>query len=189
MLTEPAMCGPAPVKLKKLVRPVQRRRVDMQSHLHEGVNPRLSSVGSSNKRLILAGAMLLVFVIIAGSSLPFLLPSAPSPPCFSEQLAEKIREGMTEAEVVAVLGRPPGWYASPDTSYIGSGPMGYWVCPEGWHLPDGDVHKGWISDAGAVCVRFGKDGKVVGSHWAPVYAPGAESTEAFPRRMMRRLLR
>src|SRR6516225_3021796 len=156
----------------------------MQGDLHEEVNARLPSAGVRKRRVILAGVTL-VLVTVAGSALPFLRPSVPPPPRFTKQMAEGIRKGMAEAEVVAVLGRPPGWYASPNTSYIGSGPMGYWVCPERWQLPDGDIHKGWISDAGAVCVQFSKDSRVVWSGWAGVYASEAESRGHFLRRMMR----
>jgi hypothetical protein len=130
----------------------------------------------------------MALVFIGGSALPFLRRSAlpaPPPPCFTQQMAEEIQEGMTEAEVVAVLGKPPGWDASPDTGYIGSGPMGYWLFPEGWQLPDGDIAKGWISDAGAVCVQFGKDGRVVWSHWMEVFHPDVDSREGLLRRMMR----
>jgi hypothetical protein len=156
----------------------------MQGDLHKAVYARLPRGAGRKNRVILAGATL-ALVIIGGSALPFLRPSAPLPPRFTKQMAEAIREGMTEAEAVVVLSRPPGWYASPDTSYLGSGPVGCLICPEGWQLPNGDIHKGWISDAGAVCVQFGKDGRVVSSLWGPVSVRQAESGWPFLRRLRR----
>jgi hypothetical protein len=125
-------------------------------------------------RVIVLVGVALALALAVGAQVLVLSPSAP-PVRFTEDMVERIYEGMTEEEVVGVLGRPPGWYASPDIAYFGSGPMGYWVQPEGWTLPKGDIDKGWISDAGAVCVTFGRDGRVARRDWMDVYAPEPES--------------
>jgi hypothetical protein len=101
-------------------------------------------------------------------------------------LAKEIRAGMTEAEVIATLGRPPGFYASPDTSYLGSTP-GCWMYPEGWTLPSGDIIKAWISDAGYISVEFRKDGRVAYSGWSPVFTLPRETTWESLCRKARRL--
>jgi hypothetical protein len=131
----------------------------------------LPGEGTGDKRLIFACAVL-VLVVIVGCALPLFRPSPSPPPAagFTEEMTERIRGGMTEAEVVAVLGKPPGRHAGPRTTYVGS-LWGYWIHPEGWVLPNGNIHKGWISDAGAVCVEFGKDGRVSFALWSPVFVP------------------
>jgi hypothetical protein len=135
------------------------------------------------KRLLILTGVVLAVAVIAGGALELLRPS---PPRFTEDLAARIHPGMTEAEVVAVLGRPPGNYASPHTTDFGN-TMGYWLEPEGWLLPSGNVHKGWISDAGAVCVEFGQDGLVVRSFWGPVWVWRPESPLESVGRMLRGL--
>jgi hypothetical protein len=90
------------------------------------------------------------------------------PARFTEDMAARIRPGMTEAEEVAILGKPPGDYSSPGTLYFAD-TMGYMVEPEGWPLPGGNIHKGWISDAGAICVEFDPDRRVVRCFWHAAY--------------------
>jgi hypothetical protein len=81
-------------------------------------------------------------------------------PQFTKGMAKQLHEGMTKAEVVAVLGKPPGNYAGSNTSYLGSGPKLVWLHPEGWRYADGTTGYMWISDAGAVGTSFSPDGKL-----------------------------
>jgi hypothetical protein len=82
-------------------------------------------------------------------------------------MADRIHPGMTEAEVVTVLGRPAGNYAGPGITYIGSGPWPFWTNPEGYEV-NGITVKAWISDAGLVGVMFNQDGLVTSRWWGPV---------------------
>jgi hypothetical protein len=119
--------------------------------------------------------VLLALILLTGLALGCALVSRALPPRFTEEKAAGIHEGMTEEEVVAVLGKPAGYYASSDAGWVGCGLPDFWMTPEGYPLPDGTIIRGWVSDAGAVCVCFGEDGRVSRSSWVPVGTPAREN--------------
>jgi hypothetical protein len=125
----------------------------------------------TRKRLLLLGGAVLAAVLAWGAW--ELL--RPHPPRFTMDLTFRIRPGMTEAEVVAILGKPAGNYASP-------GALGGVGCWEDRYWDDkrtaevGSYTKGWISDAGAIWVRFGPDGRVYTKSWNRVGFPRGPET-------------
>jgi hypothetical protein len=86
------------------------------------------------------------------------------PPCFNRADYERIREGMTEAEVEAVLGVPPGNYCS---DYYGRYTI--WDQVEA-HYTDTTICDGrkWFSDTGFVVVYFRAPGAVVAKSFSEV---------------------
>jgi hypothetical protein len=78
---------------------------------------------------------------------------------------EKIKPGMTENEVEALLGSAPGNYASKPVEWEEDSPFeeamrSWWHCKE------------WIDDEGVIQVRFGDmTGKVLSADFREVYLP------------------
>jgi hypothetical protein len=68
-------------------------------------------------------------------------------PASVEERARRVREGMTRAEVLEVVGEPPGLYARA-TSWADSG------------LGPGHLYAGWYWDEGVLRVWFTEDGRV-----------------------------
>ena len=72
------------------------------------------------------------------------------PPCFNRADYERIREGMTEAEVEAVLGVPPGNYCTDYTSR-----HTLWVQADTHFTDTASCEKRrWYSDTGFIIVQF-----------------------------------
>jgi hypothetical protein len=103
-----------------------------------------------------------VAAVVAACALPLAL-SPPSGPGSQITRAryERLREGMTEAEVDAVFGVPAGHYGSP----------GGCVTLEEVSFPGAVRHREWWGDAGNVEVGFGADGRLVGKHFRTVFFP------------------
>ncbi|HEV3257706.1 MAG TPA: hypothetical protein VG013_12545 [Gemmataceae bacterium] len=118
--------------------------------------------------------VLLALILLIGLALGWALVSRALPPRFTEEKVARIHEGMTEEEVVAILGKPAGYYASFDAPDVL--PPESWKTPEGYPLPDGTFMRGWVSDAGAVEVYFRPDGRVRRSRWEFVGTHAREST-------------
>jgi outer membrane protein assembly factor BamE (lipoprotein component of BamABCDE complex) len=75
---------------------------------------------------------------------------------FTEADCARIKDGMTEAQVTALLGMPPGDYSTRNAAKTAS-PLS---------RPGGDEEsftKEWISDEGFIAVEFDNDGKVKGA--------------------------
>jgi hypothetical protein len=137
----------------------------------------------ARRRLLVTAGSALVGLALAACA--FLYCHRPAR--FTKEMAERIQPGMTEAEVVAILGWPAGNHADPETSWLGSGPFPIWESPTGWRK-DGITTKGWISDVGAIGVDFGPDGRVRDRWWEAVLGPVHESPLDFVRRLFRRVV-
>jgi hypothetical protein len=122
--------------------------------------------------LVLAGLVLAVVVLAGGVLVLFRPPS----PRFTKELADRIQPGMTEAEVVAILGKRAGDYADPNTRGVSSRSSAYRA--EGVYDPDGSCTKAWGSDAGIIRVHFGPDRRVLSLWWEDVYPPRSEMSLA-----------
>jgi hypothetical protein len=118
--------------------------------------------------LVLAG-LVLAMVVLAGGALELFWPRppCPHPPCFTKDMADRIQPGTPEAEVVAILGRRAGDYASPNTRGVSSRSSAYRA--EGIYDPDGSCTKAWFSDAGIIRVHFSPDRRVISREWEAVY--------------------
>jgi hypothetical protein len=79
---------------------------------------------------------------------------APPPPRINLDSFARIQPGMTQAEVEAILGVPPGDYAA-----AGSVRPTLGVNPN--ELPAGARREDWWAEEAAVAVWFGQDGRVV----------------------------
>ncbi len=91
---------------------------------------------------------------------------APARSRITEANCDKIQEGMTQREVEAILGGPPGDYATrPYNREIGM--------IVGLHLQNAEdyVSKEWIGDEGIITIEFYKDGTVVWTDWRPFRQP------------------
>jgi SmpA / OmlA family len=91
----------------------------------------------------------------------------------NEKTYEQIEVGMTEEQVQAILGCPPGNYSMHGTTWLGSGPRIYWLHPEGSSSqfePD-VVSKAWITDDLLIGVYFDRDGRV-DRKWREDVSPG-----------------
>jgi hypothetical protein len=93
------------------------------------------------------------------------------PARFTEAYATRVKPGMSLQEVEGRLGVPPGNYAHPKTLWVGSGPMIWWMEPEGWTDNAGQTWRTWIGDAGMILVVFDSDDKVVRASHADVLPP------------------
>src|SRR5262249_59202506 len=72
---------------------------------------------------------------------------------------ELLREGMTQAEVEAIFGVPPGDYASVDLFVA---PADRYLFPREFRAQE------WLSDEGCVGIAFRPDGTVAVKHFARV---------------------
>jgi hypothetical protein len=138
--------------------------------------------------LILVGVVLAVAIVTAGTRELF-RPSVP-PPRFTPDMPGRIRPGMTEAEVVAILGRPAGNYASPAVCFADACPdykSDVWSSPAGRHRPDGTTEKAWISDEGGVAVEFDAEGRVAYCYFEAMWVPRPPSVTDRVRAWLRRL--
>jgi hypothetical protein len=120
----------------------------------------------SRRWLLVWAGFELAVVVLAGGALELFWPR---PPRFTEELADRIHAGMTEAEVVAILGRRAGNYASPYTVGVSSRSSAYLA--EGVYDPDGSCTKAWFSDAGIIRVHFGPDRRVLSRRWEAACTP------------------
>ena len=124
---------------------------------------------------------LIVLVLLAGVALACsVLLWWPPPVEFTKDMDGRIRPGMTEAEVVAVLGLSAGNYAR-------GVPTPAAAAPAGDRQPGGAVVKAWVSDTGAVTVEIGPDGRVV--NWCGKFVDQSRlrSPLDFVRLLVRRL--
>ncbi len=112
-------------------------------------------------------------------------------PSFPKEKAALLRDGMTEAEVVAVLGCPAGDYTGGAGRSIRSDdPSGLWLNRGTGFLDvtDNSVYKGWISDGGAVGVVFDPDGRVKYHWWELVDVNGMRPFLDYVRAVVKRFL-
>jgi hypothetical protein len=84
---------------------------------------------------------------------------APAPHRINRAGFEQIREGLTQAEVEAILGVPPGDYSTVDLRVA---PADRYVFPPELRAQE------WLSDDGCVGIGFGPDGTVAAKHFTPV---------------------
>jgi hypothetical protein len=79
----------------------------------------------------------------------------------------RVREGMSLAEVVAILG-PPGDYSSADTFYT-KAPEPAWQSPI-WGKPreHGTSIEGWLGDRAKVALNFDGSGRLVSGAYVPM---------------------
>jgi hypothetical protein len=146
-------------------------------------------VAMKPKRLLLPVGIVLAVALAVGMA----LDTAPAPwPTYrlTKDAADAIHEGMTEAEVVKLMGRPPGNYASPDVSFIDACPdykSDVWGRPEGRPWPGGKTEKAWVSDVGGVAVVFDPEGRVEYSYFEPMHVPKRSLLAWMLRRIGRRL--
>jgi hypothetical protein len=122
-----------------------------------------------NKRLLIA-LVLLAALGVAWLVLRFLLPIR-----FTVEMADSIRPGMTEAEVVAILGRPAGDYTTREC-YLGKWSKDYdegvWADQEdGDWSPERMFVRDWLSDEGGVTVLFAGDGRACALWWLDIGNP------------------
>jgi hypothetical protein len=96
----------------------------------------------------LGGGVLLAAGLVAYC----LLVASSRPPVHADRAAhDRIRVGMTGAEVEALLGGPPGDYTTGPCMVTA---MGLWA--------EGATYRDWVSDEGSITVAFDPDGRVVG---------------------------
>jgi hypothetical protein len=94
----------------------------------------------------------MAFIVIAIAAGQQLIPFAN--PRISQAVCEKIREGMTESDVEELIGAPAGDYTT--------GPVTRAPClGTGYVVVECETRKEWISDQGAIVVRFDQNKKVV----------------------------
>jgi hypothetical protein len=134
------------------------------------------------KRLhILAGGVLTAALVVGGA----LELLRPFPPRFTRDMASRIHPGMTEQEVVAILGRPAGNYTSRiDWEWVYTPMLLVWQYPEGSSNEDGSTAKGWMSDEAWVAVYFNPDGRVMRCWSEPAPVPAPRSPLDFVRRLL-----
>lgn len=136
--------------------------------------------------------LLLALALLIGVSLTVFVVLCLQPVRFTEEMANRIRRGMTEAEVVAILGRPAGDYQTRQ-NYLPA-PNDYrsdvWTHPEEFRRPDGIIERAWISDVGAVAVEFDSKGRVSRSYFEGGDWTDKSQSPLDPfRRAVRRLFR
>jgi hypothetical protein len=137
-------------------------------------------------RLLALGILVLML-----SCLPLLLLWRS--PCRWELAYSKIKLGMTEQEVVAAVGLPPGYYEGEVPRPLS---MSRWVKPPPLRqsgisyeeLDNGGLDlRAWVGRDYVVWVAFDRQGRAVGSFLLELYPEG--SPEPSPIRWIRNLLR
>jgi hypothetical protein len=108
---------------------------------------------------------------------------------FTRDMDAQIWEGMTEADVVAILRRPAGNYCGRDVleRWPGPGIHHVWDNPEGLRNPDGTIVKAWVSVEGGIFVRFDAEGRVVSHGFEQIPVPRPPSLAHKVRGWLRRL--
>jgi hypothetical protein len=86
-------------------------------------------------------------------------------PCFTPYQCEQLQFGMTEAEVTAILGRPPGDYTG-GQGYYAHVFGGYYAA--GSQLPN---QRSWYGNIGAIEAYFDRDDKLYGKDYWPALNP------------------
>jgi hypothetical protein len=87
----------------------------------------------------------------------------PRPNRVTRENYDRIRKGMSRAEVEAILG-PPGDYSTVDSEGLGVSDVGF------DHSGSQDVTVAWVSDGADVWVFLNPMGKVVGKQYIPLRA-------------------
>jgi hypothetical protein len=123
--------------------------------------------------------MLLVLALVTAALLMFGIHVRRFQPVrFTPDMLARIDKGMTEAEVVAILGKPAGDYADPATCFLVSCPdwrSKVWAHPQGWPRKDGLIEKAWISDELGISVVFNTEGRVVDRGGEEMFVPPSPS--------------
>jgi hypothetical protein len=134
--------------------------------------------------------MVFTLAVVTPMGLALLALICFQPVRFTKEMADRIHTGMTEAEVIAVLGRPAGDYHN--TAIYLNAPDDYrsdvWVSPGGVRRADGTTEKAWISNAGGVAVEFDLEGRVSRTCWEGYWTHGPHHTYSLVVRILRRLL-
>jgi hypothetical protein len=122
------------------------------------------------------GLLLLLGAVLAGAVIAGVILEATPPPAssvyFTRAMTARIHKGMTEADVVAILGRPAGSYANPRVCFVDPCPdwkSDVWSSPEGRQRDDGTTEKAWVSDEGGVAVEFDAQGRVVHCYFEAMF--------------------
>jgi hypothetical protein len=89
---------------------------------------------------------------------------------------DQIREGMTVAEVGAILGRPPGYYATEDLSYPEDRPGVFLL-----DSTEGRLAESWYSNDGLIIVEIGRDGTIWRKHFVAVTTSCQSISDRFKR--------
>jgi outer membrane protein assembly factor BamE (lipoprotein component of BamABCDE complex) len=110
------------------------------------------------RKIALSAAALLVLIAVAFAVYCYTRPQ----PRIDEETLAKIKDGMTEREVIDVIGAPAGNYGLGD----GEMPFLLWYSNE----PKG-VAKDWLGHENGLRVWFDSDGKVVASRLSAVWRP------------------
>jgi hypothetical protein len=117
------------------------------------------------KRLYLVlGTLILVSVVVYGA----LWLTRPKYR-INEESVRAIRVGMTEEEVVAIIGVPPGSYASDGVLPNNASPL------DGDEPTPGSQYKTWFSERMGILVRFGASGRVEGRWSISVFSVWEET--------------
>jgi hypothetical protein len=94
-----------------------------------------------------ARATLFLFLLLPLAALSMALCASPLKYSFCEEVCRTINQGMTKAQVIALLRGPPGDYTTLPCVWPWPG-IGY------------NSHDFWKSDTGIIAVRFGSTGQV-----------------------------
>src|SRR5262249_14959883 len=94
------------------------------------------------------------FALLGAIGALWLFRSMNAKPAFTEELSAKIKPGMTEQEVEAIVGCPPGDYT---TRPYDDPP----TLRGAFFLSKSVIHRVWISDSGRIAVFFNKQGVVI----------------------------
>jgi hypothetical protein len=112
--------------------------------------------------------LLIALVLLAASAVPaWVLARLGMHPHFTESMAARVHEGMTEAEVVAVIGMPPGDYASRDDLVFEDLRAGACLLRPRGSYSLGRKFVDWIDDDGCVVANFDPAGREVDCYWWP----------------------
>jgi hypothetical protein len=142
----------------------------------------------SKKRLLIACGLL------AAAGATFVVVRILQPVRFTEEMANSIQPGMSEADVVSILGRQAGDYSTTSDGYL-LVPNDYrsnvWFTPEKMLCLDGNgkFEKAWISDEGGVEVMFNAHGRVLWAAWEGYWRPEAPPIPVRIQRWVQRVLR
>jgi hypothetical protein len=131
-------------------------------------------------------ALAIAALILAGAG-ALLLWTRPAR--ITREKADAIREGMTRADVVALLGPPGNYSTGPLLAPSGKGP--YVIDPDTRCTsgPDYGSEDCWVADIGVVEVRFDEDQRVMNSWFSPLDKVQQGSLENLLWRAQRQLHR
>jgi hypothetical protein len=110
----------------------------------------------SGHRLLRSGGVACLLGVVVSSVVVLNRPHAD----ITEEVFNRIQDGMTEEEVAAIIGAPAGHYASSDV-----------VFSVDWYRQIGlnpECLKAWVGDDGAIMLEFDTQGHVCCKSYEPV---------------------